>query len=60
MIDKTNTGGLTSNQLQLEEKLLVLPELTNADGLQAGEVAKSIVSDLSVLIHSSDKLTLIS
>jgi len=60
MIDKTNTGGLTSNQLQLEEKLLVLPELTNADGLQIGEVAKSIVSDLSVLIHSSDKLTLIS
>ena len=60
MIDKTNTGGLTSNQMQLEEKLLVLPELTNADGLQIGEVAKSIVSDMSVLINSSDNLVLIS
>ena len=60
MMGKTNTGGLTSNQLQLEEKLLVLPELTNADGLQIGEVAKSIVSDMSVLINSSDNLVLIS
>jgi uncharacterized protein (UPF0303 family) len=42
MIDKTTTAGFTSNQLQLEEKLLVLPELTNTDGLQIGEVAKSI------------------
>ena len=42
MIDKTTTTGFTSNQLQLEEKLLVLPELTNADGLQIGEIAKSI------------------
>jgi len=42
MIDKTNTGGLTSNQLQLEEKLLVLPALTITDGLQIGEIAKSI------------------
>ena len=60
MMGKTNTGGLTSNQLQLEEKLLVLPELTITDGLQIGEVAKSIVSDMSVLINSSDKLALIS
>ena len=42
MIDKTTTAGFTSNQLQLEEKLLVLPELTITDGLQIGEVAKSI------------------
>ena len=42
MIEKTTTGGFTSNQLQLEEKLLVLPELTNMDGLQIGEIAKSI------------------
>ena len=42
MTDKTTTAGFTSNQLQLEEKLLVLPELTNADGLQIGEIAKSI------------------
>ena len=42
MIDKTTTVRFTSNQLQLEEKLLVLPELTITDGLQIGEVAKSI------------------
>ena len=42
MTDKTTTAGFTSNQLQLEEKLLVLPELTIVDGLQIGEVAKSI------------------
>ena len=42
MIDKTTTGGFTPNQLQLEEKLLVLPELTNMGGLQIGEIAKSI------------------
>ena len=42
MIDKTTTAGFTSNQLQLEEKLLVLPELTIVDGLQIGEAAKSI------------------
>ena len=42
MIDKTTTTGFTSNQLQLEEKLLVLPELTIMDGLQIGEVAKLI------------------
>ena len=42
MIDKTTTAGFTSNQLQLEEKLLVLPELTITDGLQIGEAAKSI------------------
>ena len=42
MIDKTTTTGFTSNKLQLEEKLLVLPELTNMDGLQIGEIAKSI------------------
>ena len=42
MIEKTTTGGFTSNQLQMEEKLLVLPELTNMDGLQIGEIAKSI------------------
>ena len=42
MTDKTTTAGFTSNQLQLEEKLLVLPELTITDGLQIGEVAKSI------------------
>ena len=41
MIDKTTTTGFTSNQLQLEEKLLVLPELTIMDGLQIGEIAKS-------------------
>jgi len=46
--------------LHQEEKLLVLPALTITDGLQIGEIAKSIVSDMSVLIHSSDKLTLIS
>ena len=60
MTDKTTTAGFTSNQLQLEEKLLVLPELTIVDGLQIGEVAKSIVSDMSVLINSSDNLVLIS
>ena len=60
MIDKTTTAGFTSNQLQLEEKLLVLPELTIVDGLQIGEAAKSIVSDMSVLINSSDNLVLIS
>ena len=60
MIEQTTTGGLTSNQLHQEEKLLVLPALTIMDGLQIGEVAKSVVSDMSVLIHSSDKLTLIS
>ena len=42
MIDKTTTGGFTPNQLQLEEKLLVLPELTNMGALQIGEIAKSI------------------
>jgi uncharacterized protein (UPF0303 family) len=42
MIDKTTTTGFTSNKLQLEEKLLVLPELTNMDGSQIGEIAKSI------------------
>ena len=42
MTDKTTTAGFTSNQLQLEEKLLVLPELTIMDGLQIGEIAKSI------------------
>jgi len=41
MIDKTTTARFTSNQLQLEEKLLILPELTNVDGLQIGEIAKS-------------------
>ena len=60
MTDKTTTTGFTSNQLQLEEKLLVLPGLTITDGLQIGEVAKSIVSDMSVLINSSDNLVLIS
>jgi len=58
MTDKTTTAGFTSNQLQLEEKLLVLPELTIVDGLQIGEVAKLIVSDMSVLINSSDNLAL--
>ena len=42
MIDKTTTGRFTSTQLQLEEKLLVLPTLTITDGLQIGEIAKSI------------------
>ena len=42
MIEQTTTGGLTSNQLHQEEKLLVLPELTITDGLQIGEAAKSI------------------
>ena len=60
MTDKTTTAGFTSNQLQLEEKLLVLPELTNMDGLQIGEIAKSIVSDMSVLINSNDNLAPIS
>ena len=60
MTDKTTTAGFTSNQLQLEEKLLVLPALTIMDGLQIGEVAKLIVSDMSVLINSSDNLVLIS
>jgi len=46
--------------LHQEEKLLVLPALTITDGLQIGEIAKSVVSNMSVLIHSSDKLTLIS
>ena len=42
MIDKTTSARFTSNQLQLEEKLLVLPALTTMDGLQIGEVAKLI------------------
>ena len=53
MIDKTTTAGFTSNQLQLEEKLLVLPELTTMDGLQIGEVAKSIgvARDLPIAVE---------
>ena len=53
MIEKTTTGGFTSTQLQLEEKLLVLPVLTITDGLQIGEIAKSIgvVRDLPIAIE---------
>ena len=53
MIDKTTTGGFTSTQLQLEEKLLVLPKLTNMDGLQIGEIAKSIgvARDLPIAVE---------
>jgi uncharacterized protein (UPF0303 family) len=53
MIEKTTTGGFTSTQLQLEEKLLVLPVLTITDGLQIGEIAKSIgvARDLPIAIE---------
>jgi uncharacterized protein (UPF0303 family) len=53
MIDKTTTAGFTSNQLQLEEKLLVLPTLTITDGLQIGEIAKSIgvARDLPIAVE---------
>jgi len=53
MMGKTTTGGLTSNQLQQEEKLLVLPTLTITDGLKIGEIAKSIgvARDLPIAIE---------
>ena len=53
MIDKTTTGGLTSNQLHQEEKLLVLPALTITDGLQIGEIAKSVAvaRDLPIAVE---------
>ena len=53
MIDKTTTGGLTSNQLHQEEKLLVLPKLTITDGLQIGEIAKLIgeARDLPIAVE---------
>ena len=53
MIDKTTTGGLTPNQLHQEEKLLVLPTLTITDGLQIGEIAKSIgvARDLPIAVE---------
>ena len=42
MTDKVTTGAFTTVQLQEEENLLVLQRLTVVDGLQIGEIAKSI------------------
>ena len=42
MKDKVTTGAFNSVQLQEEENLLVLQALTVVDGLQIGEIAKSI------------------
>jgi uncharacterized protein (UPF0303 family) len=42
MKDKVTTGAFSSVQLQREENFLVLQALTVVDGLQIGEIAKSI------------------
>ena len=36
------TGGFTSPQLLVEEQILILPSLSNAEALEIGEIAKSL------------------